>query len=408
MINNIPQDLIDTTIDILEARRNPKLNPKIGPYTKLKQYIHDPQVYISFTRIDMVGINPTSEFDTPLGIYVYPLQASWENYEVEKVRRSRKIRTHEEMTSDHDAERKTIMKAFPFGSTYPYIQVVRAKSPLTDLQEFNKRDLIDAMSGINTILRKANADESAIRDKNDLFDKIDNGTADPLVNTPGGIFWWLTMMCCDDGLDIGKTMERYYRSNKTMRVWNYLLRELGHDGFIDKGDSIIHGNEPTQAVFLHSKAFRHISTIENDPSVRSKKKEKKYSWMNYNTISDDARYTYDGPLSDTYTWHSGTFLEGTWKGGTWEGGTFRGETWEDGLWKNGTFEGDRWEKGMWVSGIWKGGTWVWGIIMSNRFNKHIISNVNPNEFYRLEEELKHFGSQRLERAVAKRTSPDKD
>jgi hypothetical protein len=38
MINNIPQDLIDTTIDILEARRNPELNPKIGPYTKLKNH----------------------------------------------------------------------------------------------------------------------------------------------------------------------------------------------------------------------------------------------------------------------------------------------------------------------------------------------------------------------------------
>ena len=366
-LKDIPQDLIDTTIDILEARRNPKLNPKIGPYTKLKQYIHDPQVYISFTRIDMIGINPTSEFDTPLGIYVYPLQASWENYEVEKVRRSRNIRTHEEMTSDHDAERKTIMKAFPFGSTYPYIQVVRAKSPLTDLQEFNKRDLIDAMSGINTILRKANADESAIRDKNDLFDKIDNGTADPLVNTPGGIFWWLTMMCCDDGLDIGKTMERYYRSNKTMRVWNYLLRELGHDGFIDKGDSIIHSNEPTQAVFLHPKAFRHISTIENTPEILSTKKKKLYYWMNDNEISDDARYKYHEE-DDSYTWESGTFISGVWKGGTW------------------------------ISGTWKGGTWKHGSIYSHKFDSYVYSEKNPLEFYNIERKSKSI--EELKKSVA--------
>jgi hypothetical protein len=284
-LQDIPQDLIDTTTDILEARRNPELNPKIGPYTQLKEYVDDPSIFISFTEIDKIGINPQSNYNTPLGIYTYPLQVAWKNYKVEKIF-NRSAGSTEEPTVQ--TERNVISRAFPFASENPYIQVVQAKKPLTDLQDFTNGDLQNAIYQISKIIKESNADpvikrRAAETFKDDLVKKIRfrranpfhrHRTGWPLVNTPGGLFWWLTRECVGIGV-VGRLLGENYKSKIPMRLWNYLLRDLGHDGFIDKGQSIIHKGEPTQAVFLHRKALKKIDMIYNDPSIKSKKKSKK-------------------------------------------------------------------------------------------------------------------------------------
>jgi hypothetical protein len=57
-----------------EARRNPEMNPHIGAWDYVDKYKNDPDVYISFTEIDKIGINPRSKYNTPVGIYTYPLK----------------------------------------------------------------------------------------------------------------------------------------------------------------------------------------------------------------------------------------------------------------------------------------------------------------------------------------------
>ena len=57
-----------------EARRNPDQNPFVGAWDYLIEYKDDPDVYISFTTIDKIGINPLSKYNTPIGIYCYPLK----------------------------------------------------------------------------------------------------------------------------------------------------------------------------------------------------------------------------------------------------------------------------------------------------------------------------------------------
>ena len=351
-LQDIPQSLIDTTTDILEARRNPELNPKIGPYTQLKKYTDDPSIFISFTEIDKIGINPQSNYNTPIGIYTYPLQASWEKYKVEKIF-DRSAGSTEEPTVQ--TERNVIFRAFPFASENPYIQVVQAKKPLTDLQDFTKGDLQNAVYQISKIIKESNADSviktrAAETFKDDLVKKIREGRANPLVNTPGGLFWWLTKECVEIDV-VGKLLGKNYKSKIPMRVWNYLLRDLGHDGFIDKGDGIIHRGEPTQAVFLHRKAFKKIDMIYNNPSIKSKKKEKLYFWMNDNEIGDDARYKYK-ERDDSYDWEGGTFISGVWKRGYWEDGLWLDGVWERGLWYDGI-----WKDGRFILGDFRGGTW---------------------------------------------------
>ncbi len=65
---------------LLEKRRNPDRNPYVGAWDYLLEYKDDPDVYISFTKIDKIGINPKSGFNTPVGIYTYPLKEFYNLY----------------------------------------------------------------------------------------------------------------------------------------------------------------------------------------------------------------------------------------------------------------------------------------------------------------------------------------
>jgi hypothetical protein len=66
--------------ELTEARRNPEQNPKISVNQAIKQRLQsgergtpdNPKLFVSFTQLDKLGINPKSKYDTPLGIYAYP------------------------------------------------------------------------------------------------------------------------------------------------------------------------------------------------------------------------------------------------------------------------------------------------------------------------------------------------
>lgn len=61
-------------IPFFEKRSNSELNPHISAWDYVDKYKDDDDVYISFTEIDKIGINPRSKYNTPVGIYTYPLK----------------------------------------------------------------------------------------------------------------------------------------------------------------------------------------------------------------------------------------------------------------------------------------------------------------------------------------------
>ena len=63
---------------LLEERA--KVVQRQSAYDILKEYKDDPNIYISFTDIDKLGINPQSGYNTPLGIYTYPLKEIWKSF----------------------------------------------------------------------------------------------------------------------------------------------------------------------------------------------------------------------------------------------------------------------------------------------------------------------------------------
>ena len=101
-------DFLDINSLKQEARRNPDRNKRISAYDALKPYKDDPDMYITFTEIDKLGINPKSEFNTPIGIYCYPLKEIWVEYDIES--------------------KESIGKVVPFAGKHPYIWLIEKKN----------------------------------------------------------------------------------------------------------------------------------------------------------------------------------------------------------------------------------------------------------------------------------------
>jgi hypothetical protein len=355
MLQDLPEDLINTTEDILhEARRNPDQNPRIGPLTRLEEYKDDPNIFISFTAVDKAGLKPLSDYNTPLGIYCYPLKISWDYYGVDKILKSVSSRSV-------SLEQKIIKKAFPFATENPYIQVIRAKKPLTNISKISQRDVDKTIDQIKDILFEALNKSPMFSGKasmmskgrkfNELLEKVS-------VGLPGRQLWYLTNYLSggrwkDHPSLIGPLSEVFqekYRSVVPMRVWNYLLRDLGFNGFVDEGNSIIHHGEPAQAVFLHRGAFKKVDRILNKASVLSNKKNKTPEWLiKAKTSNEDYSI-----IGDVVVWHRGVWEYGDWMGGTWEDGIFEEGSFENGLWKNGLWKGGTFENGLWEFGIVEG------------------------------------------------------
>ena len=80
---------------------------KRSPYEQLEKYKDDPNVYISFRDIKRIGINPQPRYNTPNGIFSYPLSLIWK---------------------DFDHLKKQIY--VPFAGEHPYIYVFKARNKL--------------------------------------------------------------------------------------------------------------------------------------------------------------------------------------------------------------------------------------------------------------------------------------
>lgn len=202
------------------------MNKKISLLDALEKY-KGKDFYVSFTgnlgAIDSVpfprgsnaggnkiGINPQSSYDTPMGIYSYP---------VDYVLRTRGV--------------------VEFAGNEPFAQVFKPKDgiKILYLNEVNDKDVENASI------------------------KFGITPNEFLVNSPAGKLWSVLFKYSND-------LVRYNGFRPNMAFWR-ALKELGFDAVVDydpvkgEGSGVIHINEPTQAVFLSRSSIEHIETIHN-------------------------------------------------------------------------------------------------------------------------------------------------
>jgi len=314
---------------LFENRSHPEQNPHIGAWDYVEKYKDNPDVYISFTEIDKIGINPQSKYNTPVGIYTYPLKEFMElNEESDDIEKLKSLGY-------------TVGKLAPYAGNAKYINFIKIKPSakatfiddmykdygsdkydrdikiLTDKYKhlsFNKITSED----IDSFLVRLKKAVSSVKNDDDLFKKV---TKEVLLSRlfaerKNGVFEDATGKITDiisankrifnneveknikDFINyknklivdiIEQGIENAKVSNSVMMMWNItrllaeklsdnakqastkwnliLSKDLGYSGFADKsGKGYIHTAEPMQAVFFGTFAFEIITREENKPA----------------------------------------------------------------------------------------------------------------------------------------------
>lgn len=296
------------TSELFEKRSNPDRNKKEPALEALEKYRGRYDIFVSFTS-DVgvgsnpsseynqgnsiqnaginargklknssgfkIGINPKNEYNTPTGIYTYPV--------------------------DYVLEHKLKV---PYGHTRPYIMVVRLNT--NKILEIDQASEADQEHVKNILINKYGAD----------LDELEMYIEGSKFKTPGSALWYMTMLVArnvaNDRIDREfEELHKYefpekpspdspdeiliqwqasvreiYRvryndkksfmndvnmSGKRGAIWNRILRDCGYECIIDIGSETIHPNEPTQAVFLKGTALKLVEVINNSREMKYEK-----------------------------------------------------------------------------------------------------------------------------------------
>lgn len=227
---------MDITV-MLEARRNPDVNKKTSVNDRLDKWFDkvrqaDYSYYVSFTEVDKIGINPSSEYETPLGVYTYPLR----------------------YLKDLMAGGKATTEV-PFMGHAPFVNVVKAAVKVVDLGKVDESDLNKYMAKLVEYLERfVEEGESARIVLNRFYREAE--LSDHALH---GEFLWEYSRLAKNWV-----AERTGRTPAV--VWNSVFRAMGIGAVVDHGNGIIHENEPTQAVFFSMESFELVERIRNGKS----------------------------------------------------------------------------------------------------------------------------------------------
>ena len=220
-----------TKININSARKNPKLNPKVSVIDELLPYKTNSRAFITYTTVNKVGINPSSTFNTPLGIYAYPLRSFWENIANDTV---------------------------PFAGGRPYVSLLLVKKNakiLNNNYSWNDNDQ-DQVKLYKFCEEKklVKSNKGFVRLRDDAYEKYPFESRKPVF-----YIWALTRYIAY--LLNPNEEDSISHITKWSSIFN---KVLGYDGAIDfRGWGFIHPNEPKQAVFFTKKAIKHVATFDN-------------------------------------------------------------------------------------------------------------------------------------------------
>lgn len=218
-MNDTISSFVNETILLEKSRYEKETGKKfsIDLYKKLDALAtteHPATYAFTMTKLPKIGLNPKTSFETPAGVYFYPL-------------------TKQYLT-------KLVNNTLPFVSDNPYFGVVKLKyldetgkwlkfihSGVSDLHD---DDIYKALAGC--------------RDKS-VFLHAQKSGKHWNFNTDAKIF------------DLGYFSNSNGTRNPTI-AWNNWLRKLGYVGIYDAGHGIIHPSEPTQLVCLSPEAYETI------------------------------------------------------------------------------------------------------------------------------------------------------
>ena len=219
--------------EIYEARRNAHLpvQKRKSVIDQVNDYAKKGQHFLTFTELPKAGINPQSSYSTPIGVYCYPLFASY-------------------YWKDKYFDGFEDISDFPFASGRRFIYILK-ESPnkqLFDVNDYTRQDWDRDRKQLSKMYQMSELQIEQMLDENEIDDWPDHS------HRPISRLWRFTR----------------YQATKSNRIgvhWNNSLRLLGYSGFSDlTGLGVIHANEPAQAVFLSKSSYEVVEQIENRES----------------------------------------------------------------------------------------------------------------------------------------------
>ena len=227
-------------------------------YAKLESLATDehPATHaFTMIKIPKIGLNPQTHYDTPAGVYFYPLTKVYLG--------------------------KLLANTLPFVSDNPYFGVVK-------LNMSNKKKWLMLT---NTVGYQSNEDVQGVAQKMGVIDY--NGVKQVNVSKLAqnkGSHWTLGNDAKIFDLTWAKMQDTNVGDRQTI-LWNKTLRDLGFIGIYDGGLSVIHEGEPTQLTCLCQEAYKTVGIWET-------KELRKESFDNLDDYVDTL--TYDKKLDMFY------------------------------------------------------------------------------------------------------------
>jgi len=220
------------------------------PTETVAEYIGQDFHYLSFTALKKLGLNPSTQWATPLGIYAYPLGDEWFKGAWAK------------SLAGANGEKGGI----PFATEQPYIQLFRAKA--------SRNVVVVGKSGnaIENDALVAKATRELMQTMPDAVERAREVIDMRGWNMQGDMrrLWLLTMfIAMEEVQGRGKMVRALKSDNQHIVRWSKMLMDLGIDGVEDRGSGIIHPNEPHQAVFFRLSDVQQIDMIAN-PLLKTK------------------------------------------------------------------------------------------------------------------------------------------
>jgi hypothetical protein len=227
-----------------EARRNPEQNPQVSINDTIINALNSTEstvantknLFVSFTTLDKLGINPNSKYSTPIGIYSYPAE-----YVVSVV------------GNDKD------MKELPFAGESPYVNLFNASGNIINIATITSAETDRYYKALAVLLSKqlgTDLESAKLEVETSIYDSQDHAR----VQTDGGRFWYVMYT-------VSRELFAPKWKTRPAVAWNKLFRLLGIDGVIDftpsGGKGIIHPSEPTQAVFFTSNSIKNPNRYYN-------------------------------------------------------------------------------------------------------------------------------------------------
>lgn len=210
---------------LFEIKNN--LNKDIWDF--VKKYKNDKSIFITFTKKPKVSINLKTSYETPIGIYTYPLK--------EFIKKHVKIIDESKFLGDYA----------PFAGSSKYVHFLKLNNTSSILPDLHKNYTEEMYKkNLKKLKKKYNKLNKELIEYALLVSRESN---------PAG-----KLMSVLRSL----TSEYTNSNNKRAKLWTEMLQYLGHDGLIDRsGKGYIYALEPIQAVFFNKSDLETLNTFEN-------------------------------------------------------------------------------------------------------------------------------------------------